>query len=400
MANTQAGNRPYRIEWIQETTEGEVPSDGDWNLFSDNIINAPQWEPDANTTRQDGAGKATAAGFYNGSETHEVTIEYDLQQWYVDGTGATVDAGGDFLEPTSDNGLKATHSIVDRSVQADGGADGAGRRIYTVIKGARPDTLTAPFETDDGTPLSQELAYQAGKIRQYDISQPSASTTLDVTNNGTTSVDVTIEDEGAATTETVTVAGGATETTTETFADIDAAELSTDTDGDVVVSDGSGTDLMTIKGSDKYPAGEGDLGVPALGSGSHASALNSDYIRFIDDTLSIPNVDNETEIVSGEMEVSTGLDSNAKAGTARQNIHNTNWEYTVTASLAGPRITVDQTQNYLTETTGTVTWTAQEGSIDFNDAFIQSPGEYTKESGNGKLIADSEFEAETITVSN
>jgi hypothetical protein len=285
-------------------------------------------------------------------------------------------------------------------VQADGGADGAGRRIYTVIKGARPDTLTAPFETDDGTPLSQELAYQAGKIRQYDISQPSTSTTLDVTNNGTTSVDVTIEDEGAATTETVTVAGGATETTNETFEDIDAVELSTDTDGDVVVSDGSGTDLMTIKGSDKYPAGEGDLGVPALGSGSHASALNSDYIRFIDDTLTIPNVDSETEIVSGEMEVSTGLDSNAKAGTARQNIHNTNWEYTVTASLAGPRITVDQTMSYLQEATGTVTWTAQEGSIDFNNAFIQSPGEYTKESGNGKLIVDSEFESETITVSD
>jgi hypothetical protein len=400
MADMQAGVRPYRIEWIQETTEGEVPSDPEWNLFSDNIINAPQWEPDANTTRQDGAGKATAAGFYNGTETHEITIEYDLQQWYVDGSGTTVDAGGDFLEPTSDNGLRATHSIVDRSVQADGGADGAGRRIYTVIKGARPDTLTAPFETDDGTPLSQELAYQAGKIRQYDISQPSASTTLDVENKGTTSVDVTIEDEGAATTETVTVAGGATETTNETFEDIDAVELSTDTDGDVVVSDGSGTDLMTIKGSDKYPAGEGDLGVPALGSGSHASALNSDYIRFIDDTLTIPNVDTETEIVSGEMEVSTGLDSNAKAGTARQNIHNTNWEYTVTASLAGPRITVDQTQNYLTETTGTVTWTAQEGTIDFNNAFIQSPGEYTKESGNGKLIVDSDFEAETITVSN
>jgi hypothetical protein len=405
MANTQAGVRPYRIEWIQETTEGEVPSDPEWNLFSDNIINAPQWEPDANTTRQDGAGKATAAGFYNGSETHEITVEYDLQQWYVDGSGATVDAGGDFLEPTSDNGLKATHSIVDRSVQADGGADGAGRRIYTVIKGARPDTLTAPFETDDGTPLSQELAYQAGKIRQYDISQPSASTTLDVTNNGTTSVDVTIEDEGAATAETITVAGGSTTTTTATFGNIDAVELSTDTDGDVVVSDGSGTDLMTIKGSDKYPAGEGDLGVPALGSGSHASALGTSFIRFLDnedttDELIIPNVDTETEIVSGEMEVSTGLDSNAKAGTARQNIHNTNWEYTITASLAGPRITVDQTQNYLTETTGTIVWNASKGSIEFNGAFIQSPGEFTKEAGNGKLITDNEFEAQTLTVSN
>jgi len=212
---------------------------------------------------------------------------------------------------------------------------------------------------------------------------------------------VTIEDEGAATTENaLTVAGGSTVTTTESFGDIDAIELSNDIDGDLVVTDGSGTTLATIKGSDSYPAGEGDLGIPALGSGSHASSIGSEYVRFIDDTLSVPNLGTDYEITSGEMSVETGLESNAKLGSASQNVHSTNWTYTVTASLAGPKVTVDQTQNYLTETTGTITWTAGEGSIDFNGAFIQSPGEYTKEAGNGKLITDNEFEAETITVSN
>jgi len=223
---------------------------------------------------------------------------------------------------------------------------------------------------------------------------------LDVANNGTTSVDVTVEDEGAANSETLTVSGGSSQTTTATFSDIDAVELDTDTDGTVVVSDGSGTDFVTIQGSDSYPAGEGDLGVPTLGSGSHASALNSDYIRFLDDSLSIPNVESDIEIVSGEMSVSTGLDSNSKLGNAEMNIHAAEWSYTVTATLAGSSVSVDQSTNYLTEQTGTITWTAGEGSIDFNEAFIQSPGSYTKEAGSGKLQLDNEFEAQTITVSN
>jgi len=400
MADVEAGVRPLRLEWIEETTEGETPADPEWSLFSDNVVSAFDWEPDANTTRLNAAGEITAQGFFNGSETHDVTFSYSLQQWYVDGSGDPVDAGGYFLEPASDNSLQATHTVVGRTVQADGGTDGAGRRIYVVAKGCHPDSLTAPFEVDEGTPIEQELAYQAEKVRTYDISQPASATKLDVTNNGTTSVDVTIEDEGAATTETITVSGGSTATTTGTFGDIDAVELSTDTDGSIVVSDGSGTTFTTIQGSDAYPAGEGDLGVPALGAGSHPSALNTEYVRFLDDSLSIPNVESDVEIISGEMSVETGLDDNAQLGSARRNIHATEFTYTVTATLAGSKVSVDQTTNYLTEQTGTITWTAGEGSIEFNNAFIQSPGSVTSEAGNGKAQYDSEFSAETLTVSN
>lgn len=399
MSVNQAGIRPARIEWIQETTEGVTPSDPSWNIFSDNVISAWDWEPDANTTRLDGTGSDVAEGFFNGAETHEASFSYSLQQWYVDGSDNTVDAGGDFLRSAEDNSLNATHTVVSRSIQSSGGADGAGRRIYTVGKGGHPDSLTAPFETEDGSPIEQELTYQFEKVRQYEISQPSSSTTLDVTNNGTAEVTVTIENEGATTSEDLTVPAGATETTLETYGDIDAIELDTDVDGDVVVTDGTGTTLATIKGSQAYPADEGDLGVPALGSGSHASALGSSYIRFIDDTLSIPNIDSDSEIISGEMSVDTGLEDNTKTGSARRNIHKTNFTFEVTATLAGPKISVDQTLNYLTESTGTITWTADEGSIDFNDAFIQSPGSYTKESDNGKLQMDNTFEAETITLS-
>jgi hypothetical protein len=398
MSTRQAGVLPQRLEWAVESVEGETPDNPEWELFSDVILSAWDWEPDANTQRQDAVGSATARGFFNGTETHEAAFEYHLQQWYEDGSGNPLDAGYYFLEPDSDNTLRATHTVVSRSEQSSGGADGAGRRIFTVGKGGHPDTLTAPFETDDGSPINQELTYQFEKIRQYAIDQPSSATTLDVANNGTFSVDVTIEDDGASTAETVTVSGGSTVTTTSSFGDIDAVELSTDTDGDVVVSDGGGTVYLTIKGSDSYPAGEGDLGVPALGTSNHASPLNSDFIRFLDDSLNIPNTESGLEIISGEMSVETGLEANARVGSARQDIYSTSFVYTVTATLAGTRVSVDQIENYLTEKRGAIEWLAQEGSITFNDVSIQSAGTYGQEAGNGKLQFDNEFEAETIIV--
>jgi len=400
MTRYQAGNTPTRTEWIQETTVGEVPADPSWNLFSDNMASLWDWEPDANTQTQRGVGEINPQGFFNGSETHDATFEYHLQQWYVDGSDNTVDAGGDFLTPSADNDLRATHAVVSRSEHETGGSDDAGRRIYTVGKGGHPSSITVPFETEDGSPINQTLEYQFEKVRQYDISQPSAGTTLDVENTGTTSVDVTIEDEGAATSETLTVSGSSTQTSLETYDNIDAVELDTDTDGDVIVTDGSGTEFVRIKGSDSYPAGEGDLGIPALGSGSHATAIDSEYVQFIDDTLAIPDAPSEYEVISGELTVDTGLNDNAKTGSASRNIHPEAFEYTFTATLAGPKISVDQTVNYMTENTGTITWTAQEGSIVGNDAFIMSPGSYTKESENGKLTFDNEWMAQSLTVSN
>lgn len=395
-----AGVRPTRIEWIQETTPGEVPADPAWELFSDNVTSFWDWEPDANTQTQRGVGAINPQGFFNGSETHEATFVYDLQQWYVDGSDNTVDAGGDFLTPSADNSIRSTHAVVTREEHSSGGTDDAGRRLYTVGKGGHPSTITVPFETEDGSPITQSLEYQFEKVRQYDISQPSASTTLDVENQGSTSVDVTIENEGATTSDTVTVAGGATVTSVETFGDIDAVELSTDTDGDVIVTDGSGTEFTRIKGTDSYPADEGDLGVPTLGSGSHASALGTDYVRFLDDTLTVPNAPTDLEIVSGELSVDTGLNDNSKTGSARRNIHPTAFEYSFTATLASPNVGHTQTLNYLTENTGDVVWTAGEGSITGNDAFIMSPGSYSKESENGKLTMDNEFMAESLTVTN
>lgn len=404
----QAGTALERTEWIQETNTGQIPSNPSWNLFSDAMGSVWDWEPDANTQRQNATGSLEAQGHFNGAETHEGSFTYDLQQWYVDGSNNTVDPGGDFLRFSSGNTARNTHAVVTRSEHPDnGGTADSGIRRYTVGKGGYPSSITIPFETEDGSPVEQELTYQFEKVRQYAISQPSSSTTLDISSSdtGDTSQTLTIEDEGANTTEDVSLNGTSTVTTSGNFDNIDAAELDSETAGDVTISDGS-NDLLVIQGQNSYPSGEGDLGVPALGSGSHASAIGSSYIRFLDDTLTLPNLtgstNDEYEITSGEATVDISLGDDATTGSARRSIYIEDYTYTVTASLAGERMSVEQTINYLTEQTGTITWDAgsNTGSIDFNTSFIQSPGTYTKESGNGKIVFDNEFAATDITVSN
>jgi hypothetical protein len=221
---------------------------------------------------------------------------------------------------------------------------------------------------------------------------------LDVTNNGSSSVDVTIEDEGAATTDTVTVASGATVTSVESFGDIDVIELSNDVDGTVVVTDGSGTTFATIYGSDEY-TGDGSLGVPALGSGSHASAIGSDYVIFNDDTYDFDGTEIADEIISGELNVSLEIEDNEKTGDTRRNIHSSGRRVTWTATIAGESESVDQTYEYLTGKSTTVKWTADEGSVTGNNAEWFSPGSSSFEAGSGKATRDIEIQSKGVTIS-
>jgi len=400
-ATMDRGTAPLRLEWIEETTTGDVPENPDFNGFSYNIENLWGWEPDANTATLRGAGDPKPQGFFNGSETHEASFEYSLAQWFKDGSGNTQDAANDFLDLRDDNAVAATHSVVSRQEYNSGGADGAGRRHYVVGKGGHPSTVTLPYETEEGTPILVSLEYQFEKIRTYVIDQPSASTTLDVENKGTTSVDVTVEGEGAGTTETLTVSGGSTVTTTATFDDIDAVDLNTDTDGDVVISDGSGTTFLTIQGSDDFAAGEGDLGVPTLGTGSHAADIpEGNEVIFIDDTLDYSGSPIADEIESGELTVDLGIDSNSRVGTASQNIHATEWSAELTASVAGEDVTEQQMTDYLAGVANDIKWTAQQGDITLPGCRLTSPGEYAPETGTAKIMLDGTWSAEDITVSN
>lgn len=393
----EAGVRPQRIEFVRETSRGETPDDPEWSLYSDHVTAWWDWEPDANKEQLQPAGEVDPDFTAPGSETHEATISYWLQQWLVDGSGNANDAAADAMLVSEDNTVNNTHSIVSRMDVSQNGSDGAGYRVYHVGKGGVPTEVTLPFEVDDGSPVQPELSYQFEKFRTYRIDQPASSTTLDVINNGSTSVDVTIEDEGANTTETVTVAGSATETTTDTYSDIDAVELSTDTDGTVEVTDGSGTNYVTIQGSDAYTT-TGDLGVPALGSGSHANALGSDYVIFNDDTYDYQSGEIAAEIISGELTVSTEVEDGPVAGTARRNIRVTGRRAEWSATVAGEATSVHQVTEYLTGQSFDIQWTADEGTVTGPNAEHFSPGGSDFEAGSGKNERDLSFRSSGVNI--
>lgn len=395
----ESGVRPQRIEWLRESTRGQTDSNPSWNIYSDHVMAWWDWEPDAEKSAQQPAGSADPDFTEVGSETHEATISYWLQDWLVDGSGNAQDAAADAMLLSSDNSVNNTHSVVSRMDVSSGGADSAGYRVYHVGKGGVPTEVTLPFEVDEGNPVAPELSYQFEKFRAYRIDQPSAGTTLDITNNGSSSVDVTIEDEGASTTETNTVSSGATVTTTATYGDIDAVELSTDVDGTVTISDGSGTTFMTIHGNDEYTT-EGDLGVPTLGSGSHASANNTSYVIFNDDTYDYSGSAIDDEIISGELNVSLEVEDNSIVGNSRRNIHVTGRRVTWTATVAGESPSVDHSVDYLTSNNFSgIKWTADEGSVESTDVELFSPGSSDFEPQSGKNERSLEWQGSGLTIS-
>jgi len=117
----ESGTRPQRIEFVRESTRGETPADPDWNIYSDHVVNWWDWEPEANKNAEQGAGSMDPDFTEPGSETHEATISYWLQQWLVDGSGNAQDAAADAMLLSADNSFNNTHSVVSRMDISSGG---------------------------------------------------------------------------------------------------------------------------------------------------------------------------------------------------------------------------------------------------------------------------------------
>lgn len=271
-----------RVEWVEETTEGEAPSNPEWNKFSDYIEDAPGWDGSPDISENNALGSGDTVEITEGAEEHGFTIQYWLQRAPVDGSDNVQDPIAYPFEYDFASEL-STNTIVFRRDVESGGNDDAGFRQYTVGIGQKPVSATIPGDPGESSPQSLELEYVGEYGRSHVIHQPSSSTTLDVTNNGSTSVDVTIENEGAGASETVTVSGNSTVTTTASFADIDVIWVASgEPDGTIDVTDGSGTTILEdgLSGTDTLET-DYERGIPPLGSGSHASDIGNDPEQFI-----------------------------------------------------------------------------------------------------------------------
>jgi len=350
-----------RAEWVEETTVGEPPADPSWNKFSDYLDNGPGWTPALDQTNNNAVGSGQVVEITRGSEdTHEFTLEYWAQRALVDGSGNVQDPiAYPFLHDYSDE--YTSHTIVWRREVTSGGADGAGYRVFTVGLGARPISATIPGDPGESSPQSLELSYEAEYGRSHRIDQPSSGTTLDVvsTDAGDTSVDVTIEDEGASTTETITLDGTTTKTTSGSFADIDAVYVSSgEPQGDITVSDGSGTNFVTLQGITTNGV-DYDIGVPPLGSGSHASDIGNDpnqYLGLNTATSFGGNLITPDRIHQFDLAAEMDTNTNAQQGTRRPTIDIGPVEITADADAASEDESTQQIQSYLQGYSGDVTY--------------------------------------------
>lgn len=278
--------QPRRTTFIRETTIGEAPADPSHLRFSDNIDEIT-FNVGENKEAKQNLGQIDSDGIFRGPNQAEASVSYHLQRSLSD-AATTPDAATDFiLRDSSSNRFLNTHTLVDRIETFTGGTDGAGVRAYFVGLGGKGTDGEIELDPDAPSPIPSEINYRFERGDVYRLNQPSSAEAVEVTstNADDDGKEITVEDEGAATSETLTLSSSTPPTSTATYDDIDAVWMPEDPIGDVTVSLGtSGSEVVTLFGGETHSDGaepvEGDYGVPALGAGSIEAALNTGYEHF------------------------------------------------------------------------------------------------------------------------
>lgn len=391
---TESGTLPGRHEYVIEPSPMAVPNDPEWQRPSDNMreFNA---SAGATLERRDAIGSADALGHDRGTEEPEATVGYDMQQFPVDGTGdpQTLDAYGILRDGL--NQLLGTVLYQERT-EIPGGNDGAGIRLYTVIRGAAVETVEATLDPSEENPILLECSLQPRKVRSYAIHQPAEATTLEiVSDSAEDTMEVEIESEAASLSETISLDGTTGVTTTESFDDIDAIWLDDEPTGDIEVTDGSGTTIMEIQGgltySDDDQPVDGDRGIPALGAGSHADPIDESYEFFVGDRIERPvGSPVRPRFNSGSWTVENSLETGSVHTSRLPTIDVGNRDVSVDADVAGPKVSHDSMMESLAKSQNDIEHELSGGVVRFPNAVNVDDGERTREADDDAVIDISE----------
>jgi hypothetical protein len=389
--NPDSGIRDHRVEFVREDSPGVTPTDPSWNRFSDTLETALVTEADVQIEAQRGVGDYEVQNHFAGPEDHSASIQYHMQKFFTDGSGNALDAAGDAILRASNGGVQNTHTIVDR-------ADLGGTRTYVVAKGAYPNLDELSGDPGSGLPISVSLSYEVKSARMYKVGQPSSeSLTVASTDAGDTTQTLTIESDKGTTTEDVSLDGTTDVTTTESFDSIDALELDSETVGDVVVSDSSGEELARLNGSDSYDVAGGDLGIPALGSGSHPGPIGSSYESFLDDEITKGGSNLAAEVRSATFSVSNNYDKSGVMGSNEQAIHIGQQDIEFSGTVAGNFQGHESLTDHIETNEFDLEWQFDAGTVTFHDAVLTSPGEVGPEAGSVISTQDNTFTAKAIS---
>ncbi|WP_226041565.1 DUF3244 domain-containing protein [Natrinema sp. DC36] len=391
----ESGTLPGRYEWVPEPDGPmSVPTDIEWNRFSD-VIRSFSAESGVSYARQDAIGTADAVDHNRGTEEPSADIGYDLQRFPVDVDGNPIDPSAYGILRDEYNQLLGSLLMVERT-EIPGGNDGAGIRVFSVVRGAEVESVEPTLDPSSEQPILMELGLQPRKVRSVAIHQPSAGTTLEiVSDDADDTMDVTIENEDASTTETIALNGTTAVTTTESFGDIDSIWLSGEPTGDITITDGSGTTICELAGgltySDDDQPVDGDRGVPPLGAGSHAAEIGTTFEHFLGDRIERPvGTPVRPRLNSGSWAIENDLSTDSVHTSRAPTVDPSDRTVTVDADVAGPTVSHDSMMESLQKTQNDIEHELSGGIVRFKNTVNESPGSREREASGQATAAISE----------
>lgn len=398
----ESGLRYDRIQFVRENYSGVTPANPAWKRYSDLIMDL-DGSPDPGKEPVQGVGTGDPVYFGRGIEDNELTVTYALQKAVVDPAGDPRDASADAWLRNTAWQTPNTHSFIARHNNPTPGKDDpagcAGQRMYFIGRGGKPNCSMEP-DAEDEDPVPVELEYSFERIRPYHFYQPETPSKLVVTSDDArdTGITVTIESEyDPATgtvphTETLTLNGTALVPGAVPFPNVDAVSLSEPTYGNVTVSINTGDALTPVAGgritkllgADARSQGaavsraDGDLGVPAVGTGSFEQTIDLPYEDIQDDSFTFDTFPADVtppEFYNISVEADNDFENSPRQGTKAPQVNEANRGIEIEASVVGERATHDILRSAYTSEGGNIIWEMSRTRFTLpNSEVIEPPG--------------------------
>jgi hypothetical protein len=397
----EGGIRPYRLEFVRESTEGQWPDNPDFRLYSDNVRNFdPQITP--GTEGQRGLGGVDFNDHFTGTGSFQFTVEYDLQQAIAAGSDASYDG----IRRDSDNTLVNSHGVVRRmeqdSLDPDNTVNGTSSkdtRQFVVFKGAKIDTITITGDPTSPQPVMVQLDYIAEKAEVFQFDQPDANETLTVRSSSAqdTSQKASVAKADGSSENTVTL-NGQTEVAVGSYSSYDGFQLDAETSGNVTLAVSGGDDLAVLRGQNAYDYNEGEQGVATLGTGSRGQSIGQDYEIVQGDKIERPDgTVLGDEVNSTEVTIENNVSEDATTSGPRPVVVANERLVSVDSTLFGETEYFDNMIDSLTATKNKFQWTLTHTIIEVLDSVVTEVGG-TEEPTQGIKQVDATIEGEGINL--
>jgi hypothetical protein len=426
----QSGVSKQELYFVRETADASgdpiAPTDPDWLLFS-SVVSNTEYETNPNFDARQGLGAFIAQDKTRQQEDHTVTVGYDLEKFPTTSGGSAQDAWYDVSKRNADNQVASTHSVLrveefssvatentvhyrylnelgNSHPSTDPGATSKATRKETYSRGCIPEEGTMTLNPGDSATAAVEISYIATKTRPYQFDQPASSTDIAIrsSDSGDTGLDVDIETDDGATSETLTTDGSDATANLVTSAE-SYGSLRVSTNGDhagyieVYAYDSGGSTaeqlLAVIPGSTARDGVEADSGVPMLAGGSFEdeSTLGDGIPAALSGDITFDGVNAAQYIGELELTVSNEVSDQTTSSGLSKFINAGGATITLSATVFGQVENVDYFKRMLRGQEGRVRLPTASGDIDLERAYVDEVGEEV-EAGSAVALPETTFQ--------